>query len=157
MDKKGPLGTLTLIFSLFVGIILIIAATGKIFFPIASLIILERGVGVFEFLFCLVIFFFRNHWQMWLAAAVIFGGWEGFALFWLIAKLPCNCMGAMLPIPTELSFALDFILYFGSLLLGVLLGAKKEYVYLSFLLSLFAALVGFAFADCLLTHAMQLF
>jgi hypothetical protein len=143
-----------LFFSLFVGIVLIIAAMGKIFFPIASLVGLERTVGVFEILFFLAIFFLRNQWHMWLAAAVIFGGWGGFALYWVKAKLPCNCMGAMLPIPSELSFALDLIFYFGSLILGAWLGARKECVYASFLFSLLSALVGFAFADCLLAYTL---
>ncbi len=142
----------TLSFSLFVGIVLIIAAVGKIFFPIASIAVLEQGVGIFEFLFCLAIFFLRKRWQMWLVSAVIFGGWGGFALFWLKAKLPCNCMGAMLPIPSELSFALDLIFYFGSLILAILHGARKQFVYLSFLFSLFASLFGYAFADCLLSY-----
>ena len=139
-------------FSLFVGIVLIIAAVGKIFFPIASLAGLERTVGVFEILFCVAIFLLRKQWQMWLAAAVIFGGWGGFALYWVKAKLPCNCMGAVLPIPSELSFALDLIFYFGSMIFGAWLGARKEFIYSNFLFSLFAALVGFAFADCLLAY-----
>jgi len=155
MDDKSSLNVKALRaiifgFSLFVGIILLVAATGKIFFPVPSFVILERFVGLFEVLFCLVIFFLRNRWQLWLAAAVIFAGWEGFAFYWIKVKLPCPCMGAMLPMPKGFAAILDLIFYFGSYALAALLGAKRKFIYLSLISSLLAGLIGFAFADLLL-------
>jgi hypothetical protein len=147
--------TITLSSALLIGVVLIVAAIGKIFFPIESLKTFERVVGIFEILFFLTIFFYRNKWQAWLTAIVIFGAWGGYALFWANVKLPCNCMGTMLPVPTCLSLVLDLFFYLGSLGLGVILGAKKRNVYLSVICSLFAALVGFALADFLSAQLYQ--
>ncbi len=141
--------TIALSSALLIGVVLIIAAIGKIFFPIESLKTFERFVGVFEILFFLAIFFFRNKWKTWLAAIVIFGAWGGYALFWVNVRLPCNCMGAMVPVPTYLSLVLDLLFYVGCLAVGALLGAKKTNVYLSLICSLFAGLVGFALGDFL--------
>jgi hypothetical protein len=130
-----------------IGIILVIAAYGKIFHPIETLKIVDRSVAIFEILFLLAIFFFRNRWQMWLGAAVVFAAWCGAALFWFFLKLPCGCMGSMIHMPTVCSILLDCLFFFSSLVVGYLLGAMGRSIYFSILCALFASLVGFAFSE----------
>src|SRR5579871_6123821 len=76
-----------------IGIVLVIAAIGKMFFPLESLKIIDRSASVFEIVLLLLIFIFRNEWKLWWGAALVFSAWLGFALFWETLKLPCACMG----------------------------------------------------------------
>ena len=133
--------------AIIIGLILVVAAYGKLFYPAEFLTTFERWVSVVELLFLGALFFFRKHWQMWVGAAIIFAAWCGYALFWYLLKLPCNCMGAMLSIPTAFLITLDFVLFASSLIVAYLLKAKRRYIYLSILSGLFAALIGFGLAE----------
>lgn len=133
--------------SIFIAIVLALAAFGKIFYPLDSLKILDRSVGAFEIFFLLLIFFLRNRWGMWLSAAVLFSAWMGYAFFWENLKLPCSCMGSLIRIPTLFSILLDQLFLFCSLVAAYLLGAQKQWVCLSIVCSFLSALIGYAFAD----------
>lgn len=135
------------IFALAVACLLGVAAYGKYFYPAESLEPVECWVSLFEAILLLAILAFRNHARLWLFAAVIFGGWCGYAIFWYLVELPCSCMGEMLKIPTGLSLSLDIVLVAVSLLLARHLKAAGKAIYFSFLAVLMASLVGYAFGD----------
>jgi hypothetical protein len=135
------------LFSLCLGAVLAVAAYGKIFYPTEVLKTLDRCVGSFEILFFLIVFYLRRHWQMWAAAAVVFGSWSGYALYWYRLKLPCLCMGEMLDIPTAFSVSLDLFFIAVCLFVSRLLGARGSWIYFSVLSICFALLAGYAFAD----------
>ena len=133
--------------AIIIAIVLALTALGKIFYPLDSLKILDRIVAVFEIFLLFLIFFLRNKWGVWLAAAIIFSAWMGFSLFWESLKLPCSCMGSMIRVPTFFSILLDLLFFFSSLMIAYLLNANRQWIYLSVLGSFLACLVGYAFAE----------
>ncbi|MBS0603676.1 MAG: hypothetical protein JSS60_01420 [Verrucomicrobia bacterium] len=147
VSKPSVVKRIALIFSVLIGIVLAIAAWGKFFYPAEFVKTLDQWVSLFEVAFLVAIIIFRKHWGLWLFAAVIFGGWSGYAIYWCCLQLPCNCMGAMLDIPTPLSIAVDIFFCAASLFLAFLQGAKRSWIYFSVLSCFMAGLVGYAFAD----------
>lgn len=145
-DRKW-VRSLSLYFAVIVCLVLLVAAYGKFFHPKESLVVLDRWVSVFEILFALAVFLFRRKWALWLSAAVVFGSWFGYALYWYLLKLPCNCMGDLVHIPTLFSLTLDSLFFVFSLLFSRVLGARKDAVYLTVLIAAFGGLVGYAFAE----------
>jgi hypothetical protein len=147
VPSKRDAPTVALGAALFIGIILLVAAYGKLFYPAQFLVILERSISVIEILFLGAIFFFRKDWLTWLIAAVVFAAWFGYALFWYTLKLPCNCMGTLFSIPTAVLIILDFLLFALCMFVGYLLGAERKYLHLSLIGCLLMGFAGFAFAE----------
>ena len=134
-------------FAIIIGIVLLIAAFGKMFYPLESLKIIDRFASVFEIVLLFLIFTFRNKWKIWWGAAVVFSAWLGFALFWETLKLPCACMGSVIRVPTLFSIVIDLLFFFSSLWVAYLLGARRKSIYLNLLCSVFSCLLGFVFAQ----------
>jgi hypothetical protein len=128
-------------------ITLLVAAYGKLVYPIESLKKLDQGVGILEILLVLLIFCFRKKYWIWLGLAVLFACWGGYATFWYRLQLPCHCMGSLVEIPSFLSILLDALFYLLSLSLAWLLGAKKNDLVLFFFVSCLAYLLGYACAE----------
>ncbi len=145
--QKAIAERVALCLALVIGIILAVAAWGKFFYPAELIKILDRWVSAFEVLFLLVIIYFRKRWQLWIASAVVFAGWFGYALCWRCLKLPCACMGAKLAIPTAFSMSIDLFFFVLSLISAYLLGARSRWIYLAVLSGMMAALIGYAFAE----------
>ncbi len=124
-----------------------VAAYAKMFYPAELLETFDRCISVFEVLFLVAMLYFRKHWQAWALAAVIFGGWSGYALYWYCLELPCLCMGKLLDIPTTLSIFFDLLFIVASLFVSCFLGGRRDWIYFSVLSMFFASLVGFALAD----------
>lgn len=136
-----------LIVAFTIGVVLLIAAYGKFFYPLENLKVLDRWVSALEVFFIGVIFLFRKRVWLWLGTAAIFAAWCGYASFWCCLELPCNCMGALIDMPTALSISLDVLFLLLSFAMGRLLGAGRAQMFLAFLIACFMALAGYAFAD----------
>lgn len=137
----------SLIAALTIGVVLLIAAYGKLFYPLENLKVLDRWVSFIEIFFVVAIFFFRNRAWLWLGAAAIFAAWCGYASFWSGLQLPCDCMGALIEMPTGLSISLDILFLSMSFALGYLLKAAWTQIYLALLTACLMALAGYASAD----------
>lgn len=127
--------------------ILLIAAYGKMFFPSEKLIFLDFAVSIFEIILLSLLILYRNRWEMWLIAGLVFACWGGYSIFWYQVELPCTCMGASLDIPEGFTLALDAFFYSLSLSIAFLLGAKRRWLYLSLFNALLFAIGGYAFAN----------
>jgi hypothetical protein len=138
---------LSTVLSILISSVLLVAAYGKFFYPLENLKIFDRGVSGLEILFVLGISLFRKKWWVWLGAAMIFAAWLGYAMYWSYLQLPCSCMGSMVEMPSGLSVSLDACFFIASLTMGFLLGAQRDSLYLTVLLSCLFALVGYALAD----------
>ncbi len=138
---------IALCLALIIAIVLAVAAWGKFFYPAELVKTLDRWVSGFEVLFLLVMIYFRKRWQLWIAAAVVFGGWFGYALCWRGLKISCSCMGTKLAIPSAFSISVDLLFFVLSLTTAYLLGARSRWVYFAFLSGLMAALIGYAIAE----------
>jgi len=146
-SKLFSVNWLVLIVSLLIGAVLALAAWGKLFYPAKLLKTLDQWIGVFEIVFLLAMILLRKQRWLWLGASNIFAAWGGYAVYWCCLKLPCNCMGAMLNIPSVLSISMDLVFYAACLALSFFLGTTRVQLYLSILCSFMMALVGYAFAD----------
>lgn len=138
---------IALFFSLVIGLVLMVAAWGKFFYPAEFVKTLDQWVSGFEVLFLATIIIYRNRWQLWTVSSVVFASWCGYALYWYFLKLPCSCMGTMLDIPTALSISIDLLFFLSSLSIASLLGVGAKGIYCIVLLALMAGLIGYAFAD----------
>ena len=147
LSRRKGAQTIALGAALLIGVILLVAALGKLLYPAESLKSFERLIGVVEILLVAIIFAFRRHWQVWLGAALMFAAWGGYALFWYGLKLPCHCMGMMFSIPSFFLIALDVLLFIISMVVGYLLGAKRQHLFLTLLLGVLLGFAGFAFAQ----------
>ncbi len=108
-----------------IALALIIAAYGKIFFPVESLKIFDRCTGIGEVLFAVAILVFRKKWQLWIFSSTLFASWCGYALYWYFLELPCSCMGEMFTIPTLLSICLDALFFVPLLVVGLFVGREQ--------------------------------
>jgi len=147
MKRAAVQEKFSLLLALVIAVVLLIAAYAKFFHPLESLKTLDQCVSVVEILLVILLFLFRKRASTWLAAAVLFAAWGGYALFWYYLELPCSCMGAMVEIPSLLSVCVDIFFFLVSLGMGFFLGRKRVSLYLTVLISLFASLMGYAFAD----------
>ena len=147
LSRSRLRGRVTLYFGWCVCLVLLFAAYQKFIHPKESLKALDLWVSAFEVVFALAILVFRNRWIFWLLASVVFAAWGGYALYWFVLELPCNCMGALVDIPSALSLSLDILLFAFSFFVGFLLGAQKDYLHLSVLCAFLSAFSGFAFAE----------
>jgi hypothetical protein len=138
---------LTLSAALFISIFLCIAAYGKMFHPMEKIKHLDRFTSIFEILFILSLVAFRKRRGLWLAAAVIFGSWGGYAAFWCCIKMPCSCFGSMISLPSAYALSLDALFFVISCTMALMLGALKRSVYLIMLSAFLGALMGYAFAE----------
>ncbi len=134
-------------FAIVIGVVLVIAAFGKMFYPLESLKIIDRSASIFEIILLVLILFFRTEWKIWWGTALVFSAWLGFALFWGTLKLPCACMGSVIRVPTLFSIVVDLLFFFSSLWVANLLGARRKWIYLNLLCSAFACLFGYLFAE----------
>jgi hypothetical protein len=84
--------------------------------------------------------------------AIILGGWIGYSFFWLLAKLPCGCMGKMLDLPTGTTFGFDLIFFVISL---VLMTKLKRFSYWVLILAGVAGVIGYAGASYLFNTQLR--
>lgn len=126
---------------------LLLAIYGKMFHPSEKLKKLDYWVSFFEIFFIFSLFFWRLNWHMWLAAAVIFASFAGYSIFWYVIKLPCSCMGTLIPHVSPLSFFLDMLFFILSLSMAYLLQVKRFVLFFWVFLGGLFFLVGYAFAE----------
>jgi hypothetical protein len=143
------LGWIALALALFISICLAAAAYGKFFYPSSQIQYLEKATSLFELvMICFLILFRKRPW-VWVAAAVLFASWGGYAIYWCCLKLPCNCMGSMVPLPSGYALSVDILFFVLSCVMAFLLGAAKNVIYLTVLCAFLCALLGYAFAEWL--------
>ena len=137
----------TLSAALFISLFLAIAAYGKLFHPAEKLQQLDTAVSALEMalIACLLVFC-KRAW-MWLIAAVIFGGWTGYAMYWCCLKLPCSCAGSLIAFPSKYALLLDVLFFVISIFTAYCLGVHRAILYSIFLAALLSSLIGYAFAE----------
>ena len=126
---------------------LLLAIYGKVFHPSEKIKKLEYWVSFFEICFIIAIFIYRNHWPMWMITAVMFASFAGYSIFWYSIKLPCACMGTLLPHASSLYFFLDLVFFVLSLSMAYLLQIKHSALYFWGFLGGVFFLIGYAFAE----------
>lgn len=126
---------------------LLLAIYGKVFYPSEKIKKLEYGVSFFEICFIIALFIYRNHWPMWVITAVMFASFAGYSIFWYSIKLPCACMGTLIPHASSLYFFLDLIFFVLSLSMAYLLQIKRSALYFWGFLGGAFFLIGYAFAE----------
>jgi len=126
---------------------LLLAIYGKVFHPSEKLKKLEYWVSFFEIFFIIALFIYRNNWHIWVITAVIFASFAGYSIFWYGIKLPCACMGTLIPHASSLYFFLDLIFFVLSLSMAYLLHIKRSALYFWTCLGCIFFLVGYAFAE----------
>ena len=144
-----PTGTLS------VASVVLFTAISSLGFVAGTLLFLPRNPLPFWFSVPVLLFLFAYSLakrftvlaHFWLGAALMFAAWGGYALFWYGLKLPCHCMGMMFSIPSFFLIALDVLLFIISMVVGYLLGAKRQHLFLTLLLGVLLGFAGFAFAQ----------
>ncbi|VHO04750.1 hypothetical protein [Candidatus Rhabdochlamydia sp. T3358] len=126
---------------------LLLAIYGKLFHPSEKLKKLEYWVSFFEIFFIISLFVYRNNWHIWVITAVIFASFAGYSIFWYSIKLPCACMGTLIPHASSLYFFLDLIFFVLSLSVACLLQIKRSVLYFWTFLGCIFFLIGYAFAE----------
>ncbi|MGL5264238.1 MAG: hypothetical protein ACRDAI_06685 [Candidatus Rhabdochlamydia sp.] len=126
---------------------LLLAIYGKMFHPSEKLKKLDYWVSFFEIFFIAALFLWRLNWRMWVVTAVIFASFAGYSIFWYMIKLPCSCMGNLIPHVSSISFFLDIIFFILSLSMAYLLHAKRFVLFFWGFLGCLFFLVGYAFAE----------
>ena len=126
---------------------LLLAIYGKLFHPSEKLKKLEYWVVFFEIFFIISLFVYRNNWHIWVITAVIFASFAGYSIFWYSIKLPCACMGTLIPHASSLYFFLDLIFFILSLSVAYLLQIKRSALYFWTFLGCIFFLIGYAFAE----------
>ncbi len=129
-----------------------LAAFGKIVYPSLAFPILDRWVGGAEALLLVPILLFCKKWWMWSTMSQMFAFYTGYTLFWLKNGMPCGCMGSSMLIPTSLSFSIDALFFFFSLYAAQFLYVSRKGTYVTILLGMIVAFVGYGFAEWLLIH-----
>lgn len=147
MDQSSVKVKISLGFALCIAAVLAVTAFAKILYPAEYLKTLDLWIGIFEGVFLAAILVFRKKWPLWLLSSQVFALWSGYAFFWFCVKLPCGCMGSMLHIPTTFSIAVDVLFFTICLVMGFLLGASRQWIYLSVLLGFLLSMAGFAVAE----------
>jgi hypothetical protein len=135
---------------IFISIFLAFAAYGKFFYPSEHMQQIDRWTSYFEIGFIVLLFIFHLESVMWLIAAPLFASWGGYATYWLCLKMPCGCLGTLIPLPSVFALSLDVLFLVVSCSAALLLGAARSLVYLSVLIGCLSALIGYAFADFVL-------
>lgn len=138
---------ITLSAAIFISCFLLLAIYGKVFHPSEKIKKLEHWVSFFEICFITALFIYRNHWHIWVITAVIFASFAGYSLFWYSIKLPCACMGTLIPYASPLYFFLDLIFFALSLSMAYLLQIKRSGLYFWGCLGGTFFLIGYAFAE----------
>lgn len=146
----------SLLFTCTIGITLLVAATSKLVYPSEYLDSLDRWVSGLEALFVLTLFWQRKKKWIWLFAITLFASWAGYALFWLQVKMPCGCLGSVIPIPPSITFSIDILFWLICTYASMLLGASRTTLFGALLLSCLASLVGFACAHLVYLDLMNL-
>lgn len=108
-------GCIVLTTAILISCFLLIAIYGKVFHPSEKLRGFDRWVSLFEVFFIASLFLWRYNWQMWVITAMIFCSWAGYSIFWYRIKLPCACMGTLVPRVSSISFFIDLIFFVLSL------------------------------------------
>lgn len=88
---------------------LLLAIYGKMFHPSEKIKKLEHWVSFFEICFIIALFICRNHWYIWVITAVVFASFAGYSIFWYSIKLPCACMGTLIPHASSLYFFRSYL------------------------------------------------
>lgn len=143
--------TAALVSALFFSCVLLIAAIAKIFYPIQMpppWKTLSFIVAGFELLFAACVLRYYSFARMWSVVAIVTAGWAGYSFFWLLAKLPCGCMGKMLDLPSGMTFSFDLIFLCISL---ILITKFKRFSYATLGLAAIVGLLGYFAASCLFT------
>ena len=133
--------------ALFISIILLLAAYSKFFYPSPKLKMLDQWVSLFELGVIAALFIFRKYWLMWLVVSLVFAAWSGYALYWFNLKLPCNCLGSLIEVPSAFSFTLDIIFFVLSLSMAYFYGATRALLYLTLLGAFLASFIGHGCAE----------
>lgn len=126
---------------------LLLAIYGKVFHPSEKLKKLEYWVSFFEIFFISSLFIYRYNWYIWVITALIFASFAGYSIFWYSIKLPCACMGTLIPHASSLYFFLDLIFFVLSLSVTYLLQVKRSALYFWAFLGCIFFLIGYAFAE----------
>ncbi len=132
--------------SLFFSAILLVAVYGKLFHPSKYLEHLDRWVSLVEAGLICALILLRNHFQVWLFMSLINAMWGGYAYFWHRLNLPCDCLGALVAIPTSFSLIVNTLFFVSSLSMAYTLGSSKKALLWTGLGACLTALTGFAFA-----------
>jgi hypothetical protein len=125
----------------------LLAIYGKAFHPSEKLKGFDRWVSLFEVFFIISLFLWRRNWQMWVTTAVIFCSWAGYSIFWFMIKLPCACMGTLIPHVSLFSFFIDLIFVILSFCIAFFLQTKHYILYFWMVLGAVFFLTGYAFAE----------
>lgn len=126
-----------------IGLLILAAVIGKLFFPSDRLRSFDYSVALFELgLLCALIFFSRK-WSLWLALSLVFASWAGYAFFWMQVGKPCGCLGKMIEFPAVLSFSIDVAIWALSLMMSGALGAKGKTLFWAIVAAFFAGPCGY--------------
>ena len=126
---------------------LMVAAIGKIFYPNNLLLQLDRGVGVFEVILACLLLIFYWYWETWAGMSLVLSGFAGYSLFWLIQKLPCNCLGKLVELPSGYTFTFDVFFFLAATALNYFLGVGIRALYVVLLVSALMGVVGYFVGD----------
>ncbi|MDR2539084.1 MAG: hypothetical protein LBC45_00420 [Chlamydiales bacterium] len=126
---------------------LVLAIYGKVFHPSEKIKKLEHWVSFFETCFILALFTYRNHGHIWVITAVMFASFAGYSIFWYSIKLPCACMGTLIPHASSVYFFLDLLFFTLSLGMAYLLQIKHSVLCFWGFLGCVFFLIGYAFAE----------
>ena len=133
--------------ALFISIFLAAAAYGKFFHPVEKLKQLEVWTSYFEIILIFFLFIFHRRSAMWLAAAIIFASWGGYATYWFRLKLPCNCLGSVVSLPSGYALSLDILFIVLSCCMAFLLGAGRGVIYFITLVIFLFSFIGYIFGE----------
>ena len=140
--------------ALFISLFLSIAAYGKFFAPAEKIKELELLVSVFEVVLIVLLVVFRMHYVMWVIASLVFASWGGYATYWSCLKLPCNCIGTWIVLPSIFALSLDILFFILSCTVIFLLATTRNALYLTLLGAMLFALVGYVFAEWVFVRAI---
>lgn len=141
--------------ALLIGLVLLVAAYGKLFYPTPALEIFDRTIGFLEFIFLVILILFRTEAVVWLVASIIFASWGGYALFWHLSSVPCGCMGGAVHIPSSLSLSIDGLFWILSLTVAQILGSPKRKRIGACLIGVVTATMGFFAAKVVYQYWMS--
>ena len=139
--------TYTLIASLFVAVILLVTAFVKLFYPTQFLEWLQYTVAVGEVVLAAILVFFHRKLFGWVLGLLLFAGWAGYSLFWLLKGLPCGCLGRLYEPPQGLSLGADALFYLLACISIGLIQKKKKTLPIVIVISLVCLGIGYFFAQ----------
>jgi len=157
---------LSCVVALSVAIVLQIAALAKIAGPdkkkvlirpgewgLESGMLLDHAVAIVEIAAIMLLLLFHRTRIMWLATALLFSGFFGYALYWFVRNQSCGCFGTLL-VGTPLEFftvrgvslGLDAAFFLLALLVALLRGVKGKWLIVTATAGLLLAVGGFIYA-----------